>query len=183
MLNAFRQTEALSVASILIHLSDPSDREEGSQGTFDPVLDINTVEDMKVEWLRLMRQRAEEGNALFTEPDLVRLLYRWGKYAGALDEPREWVSEAIRSDEAFAAIVASMMSQGTSHSWGDRVAATYNFFNKENIDDLIGLEVAMSRCDAIDASQFPEHEEALRTLRSSLELWLGLRERTPDDHI
>lgn len=183
VLDAFRQTEALSIASILIHLSDPSDREEGSQGTFDPVLDINTVEDMKVEWLRLMRQRAEEGNALFTEPDLVRLLYRWGKYAGALNEPREWVSEAIRSDGAFAAIVASMMNQGTTHSWGDRVAATYNFFNKENIEELIGLEVAMSRCDAIDASQFPEYEEALRTLRSSLELWLGLRERTPDDHI
>ncbi|HFF2286048.1 TPA: hypothetical protein ACV5N7_001331 [Pseudomonas aeruginosa] len=32
--------------------------------------------------------------------------------------------------------------------------------------------------EAIDASQFPEHEEALRTLRSSLELWLGLRERS-----
>lgn len=181
VLEAFRQTEALSIASILIHLSDPSDREEGRQGTFDPVLNINTVEEMKIEWLQFMRQRATEINTLFTEPDLVRLLYRWGKYAGALDEPREWVSEAIRSDEAFAAVVASMMSQGTTQSWGDRVATTHNIFNKETIQDLIGLEVAKSRCDAIEAAQFPEYEEALRTLHNSLELWLGLRERTADD--
>lgn len=180
-LEAFRQTEALSVAATLIHLSDPADRREGEEGTFDPALDRDTVEAMKVEWLRLMRIRASGGDTLIAEPDLISLLYRWSDYSGSLGEPREWVGEAIRTDEGFARMVTRMMSRGTRHSGGDRVSTAYNKFNRDTIEDLIGIDLAKSRCDTIDLAEFPEHRETLITLHSSLEIWLGLRARDPLD--
>jgi hypothetical protein len=180
-LDALRQTRALSVAAILIHLNDPADRKEGENGAFDPALDLDTVEAMKAEWLRLIRSRAADGDALIAEPDLMSLLYRWRDYAGSLDEPREWMVEAIRTGEGFASMATRMMSRGTSHSWGDRVATPRNRFNRATIADFIGIDVAKARCDAINPAQFPKHEEALRTLQSSLEVWLGLREGDPFD--
>lgn len=56
-----------------------------------------------------------------------------------------------------------------------------NSFNKDTVDDFIGTDVAKARCDAIDPAEFPEHEEALRTLHRYLERWLGLREGNPFD--
>ncbi|MGA3771457.1 NTPase [Ralstonia solanacearum] len=180
-LESLRKTKALAVAAILIHLSDPAERKEGTDDAFDPALDLNTVEAMKAEWLRLIRSRAADGNALITEPDLMLLLYRWREYAGSLDEPREWMMQAIRTDEGFASMVTRMMSRGTRHSAGDRVSTPHNTFSRETINDFIGIDVAKARCDAINPAEFPEHEEALRTLHSSLEMWLGLRKRDPFD--
>ncbi|EOH6074164.1 P-loop NTPase fold protein [Burkholderia cenocepacia] len=170
---ALRQTKALSIAAMLIHLSDPSDREEGDDGNLDPALNIDAVGAMKAEWLHLIRSRAADGDTLIAEPDLMSQLYRWGKYAGTLNEPREWVMRAIRTDEGFANMVARMMFRGTSHSWGDRVSTPHNTFNRETIDDFVGIDVAKARCDAIDPGKFPEYEEALRTLRRFLDRWLG----------
>jgi len=167
-LEALRQTEALSVAAILIHLNDPADQKE--EDDFDPALSLDTVTEMKTEWLRLIRSRAANGNALVAEPDLLRQLYRWRDYSGSLAEPREWIAKAIRTDEGFASMATRMMSQGTSHSGGDRVATSHNSFNKETIDDFIGIDVAQTRCGAINPAEFPEHEEALWTLRRSLGL-------------
>lgn len=180
-LEALRKTKALSVAAILIHLNDPSNRKEGEDNAFDPALDPETVEAMKAEWLQLVRSRAADGDALIAEPDLMSLLYRWRDYAGSLDEPREWMAEAIRTDRGFASMASRMMSRGTSHSLGDRVSTPHNTFNKETIDDFIGIDVAKTRCDAINLAEFPEHEEALRTLHRSLDVWLGLRVREPFD--
>lgn len=176
-LEALRQTKALSVAAILIHLNDPADKKEGD--AFDPALTLDTVTAMKAEWLRLIRSRAADGDALIAEPDLLRQLYQWKHYSGSLDEPRKWIVEAIQTDEGFASMATRMMSRGTSHSWGDRVSTWHNSFNKEAIDDFIGIDVAQTRCGAINPAEFPEHEEALRTLRRSLELWLGQRARDP----
>ncbi|SHJ70739.1 KAP family P-loop NTPase fold protein [Paraburkholderia terricola] len=180
-IDALRQTKALSVAAILIHLSDPADRREDDDGAFDPTLDLHTIKAMKAEWLRLMRSRAVDGDALIAEPDLLVQLYRWRDYVGSMDEPREWMARAIRTDEGFASMSTRMMSRGTSYSVGDRVSTPRNTFNRQTIDDFIGIDVAKARCDAIDTAEFPEHEEALRTLHRSLEMWLGLRERDPFD--
>lgn len=174
VLAAFRKSEALSVASMLIHLNDPADQKEG--GTFNPSLDLNTVEAMKAEWLRLIRSRAANGDVLIEEPDLLFLLYRWKDLAGSLDEPREWVLGAIRTDEGFAIMSTRMMSRGTTHSWGDRVSKVLISFNRETVDELIGIQLAKARCDAISPSDFPDHREALQKLHESLEKWLGLRE-------
>lgn len=57
----------------MIHLNDPADRKE-DDGSFNPVLDLETVEAMKVEWLRLMRIRGAHGDTLITEPDLLSQL-------------------------------------------------------------------------------------------------------------
>lgn len=179
--DALRQTEALSVAAILIHLSDPADREEGQTGEFDPPLDLDTVEMMKAEWLRLIRHRASRENALISEPDLISLLYRWKDYAASSEEPREWVAMAIRTDEGFARIATRMMSRGTVQSAGDRVATPRHSFKKSTIDDFVGIDVAKARCDAIDAAKFPEDREALQTLQYFLDVWLGLREGHPFD--
>ncbi|MFT0174916.1 P-loop NTPase fold protein [Paraburkholderia mimosarum] len=180
-LESLRQTRALSVAALLIHLNDPAEQAKGADDAFDPALDLKTVEAMKAEWLRIMRGRAAEGDALMAEPDLLSQLYRWRDYTGSLDEPRAWMNEAIRSDEGFASMSTRMMSRGTSHSLGDRVSTPHNTFNRETIDNFIGIDVAKARCDAIDPAQFPVHEEALRTLRRFLERWLGLKERDPFD--
>lgn len=180
-LEALRKTKALSVASILINLSDPADRKEGDGGTVDPTLDLGTVEAMKTLWLQLMRDRAANDDALIDEPDLVSQLYRWRDYAGSLDEPQEWVKKAIRTDQGFANMATRMISRGTTHTFGDRVSMPHNSFNKETVDDFIGIDVAKARCDSINPADFPEHEEALRTLLISLEKWLGLRARDPFD--
>ncbi|UNX74914.1 KAP family P-loop NTPase fold protein [Klebsiella aerogenes] len=180
-LEALRKTEALSVTSILIHLSDPSDRNEGESGAFEPALDFITVVAMKAEWLRLIRIRAADGDTLIAEPDLISLLYRWKNYTDSMDEPREWVRKAIQTNQGFATMVTRLMSRGTSHTYGDRVSTQHNSFNKETIDDFIGIEVAKAKCDAINPAQFPEHEEALRTLLKYLEKWLGLREKDMSD--
>ncbi|WP_063533284.1 P-loop NTPase fold protein [Burkholderia sp. MSMB1589WGS] len=180
-LEALRQTKALSIAAILIHLNDPADLKEGENDAFDPALDTDTVEAMKAEWLRLVRSRAADVDALIVEPDLVSYLYRWRDYAGSLDEPREWMVEAIRTDEGFARMATRLMNRGTVHALGDRVSTPHNTFNKQTIDDFVGIDVAKVRSDAIDPAEFPEHEEALRTLRRSVDMWLGLRERDPFD--
>ncbi|WP_133824176.1 P-loop NTPase fold protein [Rahnella sp. BIGb0236] len=173
-LEALCKTEALSVASLLIHLSDPADRNEG--GSFDPALDLNTVAAMKTEWLRLIRDRAADGDALLAEPGLISQLYRWKNYTDSMDEPREWMMKAIQTDQGFARMVTRLMSRGMSHTYGDRVSTPYNTFSKETIEDFIGINVAKAKCDAINPAQFPEHEEALQTLLRYLEKWLGLRE-------
>lgn len=179
VLTALRTTGSLSIASTLIHLSDPADRKEGDE--FDPSLDVPTVEAMKVEWLYQVRVLAAEPDRLMAETDLVSILYRWRDYGGGMDEPRIWLDRAIETDERFVAVVEDMMSRGTSHSWGDRVSRPHLTFNRSTVEDFIGIERAKARLDAIDPENHPAHEEALRTLGSHLDLWLGLREPGLDD--
>ncbi|UTD55096.1 KAP family P-loop NTPase fold protein [Halomonas sp. MS1] len=176
---ALHQTQALSVAGILIHLDDPKDQSEDRTSAFDPSLELKDVEAMKVEWLRLIRNLAADGSTLKTKADLVFLLYRWKEYSGSLEEPRIWMSQAIKNDEDFAFMATRMMSRGTSHSWGDRVTTPHNRFSRETIDDFVGIDIAKARCETIDPTEHPEHAEALRTLNGSLEVWLGLRKPGP----
>jgi predicted KAP-like P-loop ATPase len=179
--SALRQTEALSIAAMLIHLSDPADREEGQSGRFDPPLDLDTLETMKAEWLQAIRRLAIREGTLINDPNLMLLLYRWKDYAASSEEPREWVAKIIRTDEGFARITTRMMNRGTVHSMGDRVATPRHTFDKSTIEEFVGIELAKTRCDAIDAANFPEDREALRTLQYFLDVWLGLRERDPLD--
>lgn len=180
MLEALRKTEALSLASMLIHFSDPDDVKEEEKDSFEPTLNRQVVRDLKDEWLRQIRIRAA-GAAMIDAPDLVTLLYRWRSYSGSLDEPRKWIEENIYSDEGFVNIVSRLMSKSTVYSAGDRVSTQHNIFNKEVIDDFIGIKFAKEKCDAIDSTKFPQHADALQTLHRSLELWLGLRERDLND--
>ncbi|MFL6636417.1 MAG: hypothetical protein ACJ8HJ_29315, partial [Massilia sp.] len=96
---------------------------------------------------------------------------RWKDYTQSFDEPRRWVAEAIRTDRGFASLAARMLSRGTSHTAGDRVSTSRSWFNRETIDDLIGIDVARARCDAIDAAEFPEYEGNLRALKSAVDEW------------
>jgi hypothetical protein len=175
-LDALRKTKALSVSSLLIHLSDPDDRENRDSGVFEPALDLNTITEMKAEWLRLIRGRAADGNTLLTEPNLIYQLYRWKDYTNSIDEPREWVMKVIQTNQGFAAVISRLMHRGTSYTYGDRVSTPHNSFNKETIADFIGIDVAKARIDSINLNEFPEYEEALKILLMHLEKWLGLRE-------
>ncbi|WP_230522577.1 KAP family P-loop NTPase fold protein [Janthinobacterium sp. EB271-G4-7A] len=170
VLEAFRQTKAMSVAAILIHLNDPADQTEGH--AFDPALDLDTVNQIKSEWLRLIGLRAADGDTLIVEPDLISLLYRWKDYSGSFDEPRDWVLRATQSDEGFARMVTRMMSRGASHSFGDRISTLSNIFDRATVDIFIGIGVAKARCDSIDTEKYPEDKEALRSLQGFLETWL-----------
>lgn len=172
-IEALRQTGALSMGAILIHLNDPADCKDGDRADFDPALDLATVETMKAEWLKLIRARAAEPGQLIDDPDLISLLYRWRDYSGTLDEPHAWVELAVQTDEGFVTLVSKMMSRGTSQGWGDRVSTPHYTFHRSTIEDFLGLEEANARCEAIDASRFPEHKEALETLRAHLDNWLA----------
>ncbi|HRL94094.1 MAG TPA: P-loop NTPase fold protein [Pseudomonas sp.] len=176
VIEALRQTQALSVAAMLIHLSDPADLKEGKADTFDPALGLKTIEAMKTLWLQLVRERAADGHTLIAHPDIVSLLYIWKGYAGSFDEPRRWMLGAIKTDDGFANMATRMMSTGTSHSWGDRVSTVQNYFNRGAIEDFIGIDVAKARCDAIHPADFSEHELSLSTLHNHLEVWLGIKE-------
>lgn len=83
--------------------------------------------------------------------------------------------DIIRTEEGFARIASGFMSTGTSHTAGDRVSKAHNMFNKDTIAEFIGLEVAKARCDAIDPTDFPEHEVPLRTLHTHVEAWIERR--------
>lgn len=89
--------------------------------------------------------------------------------------------KAIQTDQGFATIVTRLMSRSTSHTFGDWISTQHNSFNKESINDFIGIDVAKAKCDAINPVQFPEHEESLRTLLWHLQGWLGLRENVAFD--
>lgn len=175
-LEAFRKTKALSLASTLIHLSDPADHKEGDGYTFEPTLDLATVDAMKALWLQLMRDRAANDANLVDEPDLINLLYRWGDYAGSLDEPRAWMTKEVQADHGFANMVTRMIVRGTTHTLGDQVSVPYKTFNKDTVADFIGIDSAKARCDAIDPAKFPENESALRLLHRHLARWLDLGE-------
>jgi predicted KAP-like P-loop ATPase len=170
-LDALRQTEALSVGSLIIHLSDPATRGQESGRAFEPALDLPTVEEMKTEWLRIMRDRALDTDALLAQPDLLMQLYRWRDYAGTFDEPRTWVREVTSTDAGFANLAMRLMKTITSHTWGDQVSVSQNTFDRDTIEDFIGIDVARDRCGAINPTEFPGHEVALRTLQGAFEEW------------
>lgn len=172
-IEGLRQTGALSMGAILIHLNDPADCKDGDRADFDPALDLATVDTMKAEWLKLVRTRAAEPGQLIADPDLISLLYRWRDYAGALDEPQAWVERAVQTDDGFVTLVSKMMSRGTSQGWGDRVSTPHYTFTRSTIEDFLGLEEAKARCESIDASQYSEHKDALETLRAHLVDWLA----------
>lgn len=58
--------------------------------------------------------------------------------------------KAIQTDQGFATIVTRLMSRGTSHTYGDWVSTQHSSFNKETINDFIGIDVAKAKCDAIN---------------------------------
>ncbi len=176
-MEALRSTGALSVGAILINLNDPT---EDKRTDSEPALDLATVEAMKAELLMQIRERASDIPQMISNPDLISLLCRWRKY-DSLDQPRKWVAEATATDEGFATFASRMMHRGTRSSAGDRVSTPYNIFQREIVEDFIGIDKAKARCDAIDPTTFPEHEEALRVLLRHLEMWLGLRECSPFD--
>lgn len=178
VLVALRQTQALSVGAILIRLSDPA-ADRGEDVDFDPALDPEAVEAIKMEWLRLIRSRAAAGDALITEPDLINLLYRWKEYAQSLDQPREWVAHAIRGDQGFVRMVTRLKSRGTSHTVGDHVSTLRSWFSNDIIDDFIGIDVARARCDMIDGTAFPEHEEDLAELKRAVNDWTQRADAAP----
>lgn len=170
-LEALRQTGALSVGSLIIHLSDPANPGVESGRAFEPALDLPTVEAMKTEWLRIIRYRALNTDTLLAQSDLLTQLYTWRDYAGTFDEPRAWVAEVISTDVGFASLVKRLMKTITSYTWGDHVSLSQNTFDRDAIDDFIGIDVARDRCEAIDPTEFPEHEIALRTLHTAFEEW------------
>lgn len=169
---ALKATEALSVGAIVIHLNDTTDRNEEEGGRFDPSLDPATVLAMKAEWLLIMRTLAQDVDRLLGHADVVSLLYRWRDYAGSMEEPRAWTAGAVVDDGRFAKLVVGMMSRGTTSGWGDRVAAPYDTFDRDVVDELVGVDVARGRLEAVNGDGFGEAEShAMDVLRRHIARW------------
>ncbi len=169
VLAALQESQALSMGSMLIGLSDTEERENGRSSPSDPALDAATVAAMKHLWLEILQTRAANGLAFATEPDLISHLYRWRDYTHAFDEPRAWVARAISTDWGFVQVVSRMTTSGTSYSGRDVVATAYTHLNAQAIEDFIGSGIALARCQSIDPSQVPEHVTTLQELRDLLE--------------
>lgn len=174
-LEAFRQTGALSVAAILIHLNSPAEQRE-REGS-EPTLNEDAVEALKDAWLAQLGELAADQEQMLRHPDLGSLLYRWRDYTGSLEAPRSWVCSVTQTDSGFAALVSKLMSSGTTQGMGDRVALRIDSFHRETVDDLIGIRKALSRIDAIDQAQLtPDQVHALQVLRNHIGKWV---EREP----
>jgi len=167
MTAALQQTKALSVTATLIGLNDPT--EFGSKNSFDPTLAPETVEELKAQWLQLIRSTAEA--ELLEAPDLGTLLYRWKDFTGTFDEPKAFVHRVIETNAGFAIIASRLMNRGTRYSAGDHISTPYYSFDKGTMKDLIGIETANIKSQTINPSEFPEYQEALETLSKSLTEW------------
>ena len=142
-ITAFRSTKALSVAATIIHLNDPESQEEGSR--IEPKLERETVEEMKAEWVRQIRERATTPDKLLEDSDLGSLLYRWRDYTNSLDEPRNWVQATVKTDEAFVTILKRLMTTGASHTMGDLVSRNVDSIRLDTIEDFLGIGTAQRR--------------------------------------
>lgn len=178
VLQAFRQTEALSIAAMLITLSDPNALRRQGSGAWDPALDIESVDAMKAEWLRLINDRAADVDGLISERDLSAHLTSWKEFTGSLEEPRNWVARAIQSDSGFATLATRLMRKITVHTSGNFVSEVRNHFDKAQVDDFIGVEAAKAKLETINPADFPEHEVALQVLRIAVDEWTA-HVRTP----
>lgn len=165
-LAAFRSTKALSVAAIIIHLNDPESQEEGSR--IEPKLERETVEEMKVEWVRQVRELATVPDELLEDSDLGSLLYRWRDYADNLDEPRNWVQATVRTDEAFVTILKRLMSTGSSHTMGDFVSQRVDSIRLDTIEDFLGIDTAKRRLSTLKRPADEMGRRAVEALEKAL---------------
>jgi len=170
-LAAFRSSKALSVAATIIHLNDPESQEEGSR--IEPKLEKETVEEMKAEWVRQIRERAAMPDKLLEDSDLGSLLYRWRDYTNDLDEPRNWVQATVQTDESFVTILKRLMTTGTSHTMGDFVSQRVDSIQLDTIEDFLGIATAQRRL----ATLLPPTDELGRRAVDALAKALSAREK------
>lgn len=78
----------------------------------------------------------------------------------------------MKTDAGFVTLVHALMSTGSSHSIGDRVSRRVHSFQRDTINELIGLDVAAKRVTALDfAGLSPPMREAVELLEKHLEAW------------
>jgi hypothetical protein len=170
MLNALRQTGALSVTAILIHLNSTAEQRSGDRR--EPWVDEANVQALKAEWLVQIGSLAADQDRLLAQPDLISLLYNWRGYSGSIDAPQKWVSDVVQTDQGFAKFVMRLMISGTTHSVGDRVASRFDSFDSKTLDDFIGIGEAQRRADAIDKTQIPSDQAyAVKLLCTHIAEW------------
>ena len=174
-LSAFRNSKALLTGAMIIHLNDPEDAKNKSISNFNPQIPTPTINAMKAIWLQIIKSRTHETKELLKHQALTRLLYIWGKYDNSMQQPKSWVTRAIREDIGFALFASRMMETTTSFSSAEGTRTHYTF-TKERINDFIGVDTAKARCQKIRFDDFPEHKHALQVLLDHLDVWLGIKE-------
>ncbi|GAA6163998.1 hypothetical protein NBRC116590_17020 [Pelagimonas sp. KU-00592-HH] len=172
-LDALKSTGALQVASLIIHLNDPTDRPTGREGSLEPVLTSEEVQSLKDEWLRQLLELAERPRALLERSDLTNLLYRWRDYADSLDEPKAWVEEVAADDRNFCLFIKNTMLVGQSQTVGDRVGRRTESFEKSIISDFYGVKAAHRRLVELDnTATAQEYSHELGILRFYIDAWM-----------
>ncbi|MBO9101779.1 MULTISPECIES: KAP family P-loop NTPase fold protein [unclassified Rhizobium] len=165
---AFEQTKALSVGATIIYLNDPSALSK--QSKIEPKLNKSTVDLLKEAWLQEIRNRAKDTPEMLRYGDLGYYLYRWKEYSGSIDEPKEWVDNAVKSDAHFVDFIAQLMSTGSSHTMGDLVSSRVDIISWEAVDDFIGSEAAAKRMKQIQVGGLEAKQaRAMAALRRCLE--------------
>ncbi|MVA55292.1 KAP family P-loop NTPase fold protein [Agrobacterium vitis] len=166
-LEAFKATGALSVAAVVIHLSDLDPDKVVASGS-EPKLDQQVVLDLKAEWVRQIGDRAKDVDALLEDSDLGSLLYRWRDYAGSIEEPRKWAQDAISSDQRLLKLLAQLMTTGTSYRYGDRVSRNIDNIRLETVEHFIGVDLATKRIEKITPPNNERQKRALEAFKRAL---------------
>lgn len=169
VIEAFKQSKALSVANILIHLNsaDP----ESEERSLEPCLSGETLSRLKEEWLKQLASLEAEG-ILLQQPDIVSYLFRWRDYSGSATAAKAWIAKISSSETGFIELVERLASTVRTHTMGDKVSSTHETFDKSTIETFIGLEEAKRKLAAIDASQLQPAQAALiNTLSRQVEEW------------
>ena len=169
LLDALRKSRALSVGSILIHLNSPD--EQSGDSRLEPAISSDWVQRLKSEWIEQVEQLSREGQ-LLEASDLGSILFRWRDYAGSERAPKQWVTEAVATDQGLATVASKLMQVGTSQSAGDFVSSRYDMFDKTTIETFFDTDTIEHRLSSIDRKTLSQEQiHALDVLGRTLAKW------------
>ncbi len=169
LLAALRQSSALSVGSMLIHLNSPD--EQSGDSRLEPAISSDWVQQLKGEWIEQVSALARDGR-LLDASDLGSFLFRWHDYTGSDKAPKLWVAEAVATDEGLAAVVSKLMQVGRSHSAGDFVTSRYDMFDRSLIETFFDANAMEDRLTSINRAVCSQEQlHALDVLGRHLAKW------------
>jgi predicted KAP-like P-loop ATPase len=102
------------------------------------------LEDLEKIALLKIRESASNGKLLNT-PHLAQVLYRWSDWEDE-NAPREWVSQAIASDDGLVDFLTGFLSKGYSQSIDDRVSEVRWRLDPKLLEPFIDPSGVIQRC-------------------------------------
>jgi hypothetical protein len=178
VLDAFQSTRSLAMLAMLISL-DVSNRKKDSQ--VDPRFTDDQLDRLKSAWIKAVEELAADPPRMMSQPDLLSLLYRWRDFSGSIEGPAKFVRAASQDDRWLPVILRALMTVGTAHAMGDRVARPHESFRREVLSDFFDIDELDARIARLPLDGVKEDERhAIHVLRLHLNKW---RQHELDDDL